>query len=139
MVAMLFFDAGAIYPLTEKYKALSKEYDMSAEQIAEMFKDTSLEDLKKMIRPSIEEGIKNNIATAVEKSMEQMPLDKKVAALTAQLATADEKTLARYYDEVTVFSNAANAKRYGIADKTGVMHDRTHNSAPELCIHLLIS
>ncbi len=31
MVAMLFFDAGAIYPLTEKYKALSKEYDAKEE------------------------------------------------------------------------------------------------------------
>lgn len=32
MVAMLFFDAGAIYPLTKKYKALSKEYEEKEEQ-----------------------------------------------------------------------------------------------------------
>ena len=32
MVAMLFFDTGAIYPLTEKYKALSKEYEEKEEQ-----------------------------------------------------------------------------------------------------------
>ena len=31
MVAMLFFDAGALCPLTKKYKALSKEY-MEAEE-----------------------------------------------------------------------------------------------------------
>lgn len=32
MAAMLFFDAGAIYPLTEKYKALSKEYEEKEEK-----------------------------------------------------------------------------------------------------------
>ena len=32
MVAMLFFDAGALYPLTEKYKALSKEYEEKEEK-----------------------------------------------------------------------------------------------------------
>ena len=32
MVAMIFFDAGAIYPLTEKYKALSKEYEEKEEK-----------------------------------------------------------------------------------------------------------
>lgn len=32
MVAMLFFDAGAIYPLTEKYKVLSKEYEEKEER-----------------------------------------------------------------------------------------------------------
>ena len=32
MVAMLFFDAGAIFPLTEKYKALSKEYEEKEER-----------------------------------------------------------------------------------------------------------
>ena len=32
MVAILFFDAGAIYPLTEKYKALSKEYEEKEEK-----------------------------------------------------------------------------------------------------------
>lgn len=32
IVAILFFDAGAIYPLTEKYKALSKEYEEKEEK-----------------------------------------------------------------------------------------------------------
>ena len=32
MVAILFFDAGAIYPLTKKYKALSKEYEEKEEK-----------------------------------------------------------------------------------------------------------
>lgn len=32
IAAMLFFDVGAIYPLTEKYKALSKEYEEKEEQ-----------------------------------------------------------------------------------------------------------
>ena len=32
IVAILFFDAGAIYPLTKKYKALSKEYEEREEQ-----------------------------------------------------------------------------------------------------------
>ena len=32
MVAMFFFDAGAIYPMTEKYKALSKEYEEKEEK-----------------------------------------------------------------------------------------------------------
>lgn len=32
IVAILFFDAGAIYPLTKKYKALSKEYEEKEEQ-----------------------------------------------------------------------------------------------------------
>ena len=32
MVAILFFDAGALYPLTEKYKALSKEYEEKEEK-----------------------------------------------------------------------------------------------------------
>ena len=31
IVAILFFDAGAIFPLTEKYKALSKEYEEKEE------------------------------------------------------------------------------------------------------------
>ena len=32
IVAILFFDAGAIFPLTEKYKALSKEYEEKEEK-----------------------------------------------------------------------------------------------------------
>lgn len=32
IVAMVFFDAGAIFPLTEKYKALSKEYEEKEEK-----------------------------------------------------------------------------------------------------------
>ena len=32
MVAMFFFDAGALYPLTKKYKALSKEYEEREEK-----------------------------------------------------------------------------------------------------------
>ncbi len=32
MVSILFFDAGAMFPLTEKYKALSKEYEEREEQ-----------------------------------------------------------------------------------------------------------
>ena len=32
MVAILFFDAGALFPLTEKYKALTKEYEEKEEK-----------------------------------------------------------------------------------------------------------
>jgi len=32
MAAILFFDAGAMFPLTKKYKALSKEYEEREEQ-----------------------------------------------------------------------------------------------------------
>jgi len=32
IVAILFFDAGALFPLTEKYKALSKEYEEAEER-----------------------------------------------------------------------------------------------------------
>ena len=32
MAAILFFDAGALFPLTEKYKALSKEYEEKEEK-----------------------------------------------------------------------------------------------------------
>jgi signal peptidase II len=57
IVAILFFDAGAIFPLTEKYKALSKEYEEKEEKKqAEKIRKAKAFALQKAAERKEEEG-----------------------------------------------------------------------------------
>lgn len=58
MAAMLFFDAGAIYPLTEKYKALSKEYEEREDKKqAEKVRKAKAFALQKAAKRQADEGV----------------------------------------------------------------------------------
>ena len=94
--------------------ALGEESGMSAEQLAEYFKDLTLDELKTMIRPSIEEQIAAGISAQVKASLAEIPDEMKIQALKMgingdellDIKPYTDEQFAMYYDEITVFSDS---------------------------------
>ncbi len=98
-------------------KTLTESTDMTQEQIAEIFEELTLEELKTMIRPSIEQmlidGFSLDNGTSVPGIKDQTeqvinaiyPTDEEKAnTLTASLSIYTDAQFATYYDELTEFS-----------------------------------
>ena len=101
--------------------AIAEQMNSTPEDIADFFKDYTLDELKNILRPSIEEMMKAQIDVGVEQMLNMThPTDKARAdALDAMLSTLEEEKGARYYEGVIEFSTSTyedNLKLFGKAD-----------------------
>jgi len=90
--------------IIERINAMLIESNIDPDSVSNYFEDLSLEELKTMIRPTVEEMIAQQIHQGVTMQMAQMPLEMKVSAFDALMATATDEQFALYYDEITEFS-----------------------------------
>ncbi len=86
---------------------LAGEMGGGADKIRVYLAAMSLEELQEMMRPGVEEQVKAHIAMQVEMAMGNMGLAddaSRASALELFMSSADEESLALYYDEITEFS-----------------------------------
>ena len=83
---------------------LAEQTGMSAEKIAEMLSDMTLDELKNMLRPSIEEMIKTQIDAAVRAQLTGLGEETLAAMLDSSADGYTREDCALYYDRVIEFS-----------------------------------
>ena len=99
--------------------SVSEQMGVDVEQIKPQLEKLSLDELKEMIRPALEEQIKAAIAKQVRQGYAEVPASMLAGMLTNESATYTETDMARYYDEVTVFSESSyeeNLELFGMVD-----------------------
>ena len=107
--------------ITQISGSIADQMNSTPEEIAEYFKDFTLEELKEILRPSIEEMVKAQIDGMVLQGLDKsLPTaEARAAALDSQLATYTDEQAARYYDDVIDFSNSTyddNLELFGNVD-----------------------
>ena len=101
--------------------SIADQMNSTPEEIAEYFKDFTLEELKEILRPSIEEMVKAQIDGMVLQGLNtSLPTSEaRAAALDSQLATYTDEQASRYYDDVIDFSTSSyddNLELFGNVD-----------------------
>ncbi len=101
--------------------SIAEQMNSTPEEIAEFFKDFTLEELKEILRPSIEEMVKAQIDARILQGLDMaLPTSEaRAAALDAQLLTYTDEQASRYYDDVIDFSGSTyddNLELFGNID-----------------------
>ncbi len=88
-------------------KTISSSADIDGSMVKTYLEKLTLDELKELIRPTVEENAKKQIDAGVEAQLKMTGLESeaaRAAAFDAALPSYTEKDSARYYDEVTEFS-----------------------------------
>ena len=86
---------------------IASETDIDTSMVTSYLEKLTLEELTELIRPTVEENVKKQIAAGVESSLGLMGLateEARAAALDAAIESYTVDEAARYYDEITEFS-----------------------------------
>ncbi|MBE6599749.1 MAG: ABC transporter ATP-binding protein/permease [Ruminococcaceae bacterium] len=83
---------------------ISAEADMDASMVLSYLDKLTVDELKELIRPTIEEQAKKQIDAKVEAGLAMMSEEMRAAALDTAMEDYTEAERARYYDEITEFS-----------------------------------
>lgn len=86
--------------------AISQQMGMDAAQIQEYLAEMTLEDLKEMLRPALEEQVAAGITAQVTAAYAQIPAEQLMLMLEAELPGYTLEQNARYYNELTEFSDS---------------------------------
>jgi len=100
-------------------QALTQQMGMSEADLKGYIADMSDEDLEEAYTMMVEEQVKAQYAAQVMEQMAALPAADKVAGLTQLMKTSDTETLAKYHDEIMVFSDStyeANLIKLGYLD-----------------------
>ena len=90
---------------------IAKEMGVDASMVAGQLGEMSLEELKEMLRPFIEESVKAGIREQVKVGFASLDDAQIAAMLAAEAPNYTTEECARYYDEVTEFSDASYEER----------------------------
>ncbi|MBE6567781.1 MAG: ABC transporter ATP-binding protein/permease [Ruminococcaceae bacterium] len=90
---------------------IAKEMEVDASMVAEQLSEMTLEELQQMLRPFIEESVKAEIRKQVEAGFASFDDAQVAAMLAAESPSYTTEDCARYYDEVTEFSDATYEER----------------------------
>lgn len=86
--------------------AISQQMGMDAAQIQEYLAEMTMEDLKEMMRPALEEQVAAGITAQVTAAYAQIPAQQLLLMLEAELPGYTMEQNARYYNELTEFSDS---------------------------------
>lgn len=92
--------------ITQISTAISQQMGMDAAQVQEYLAEMTLEDLKEMMRPTLEEQVAAGITAQVTAAYAQIPEQQLLMLLEAELPNYTVEQNARYYSELTVFSDS---------------------------------
>ncbi len=89
--------------------SLAEQMGVDPSMVAEQLSELELSELHAMMRPAIEEQVKAGIRSTVETMYATVPNEQLAAMLDAEIAKEDGYTddqYAKFYDEITVFSDS---------------------------------
>ncbi len=87
-------------------QALTQQMGMSEAELSGYIADMSDEDLEEAYTMMVEEQVKMQYAAQVMEQMSALPAEQKLAGLDQLMDTADTAALAKYHDEIMVFSDS---------------------------------